>query len=121
LSLTRVWKNKQLFAACNVTVKEKPILGDIVCKCTNEQGEYECWLEVIPLWCIPFGNHVSPESSEIGTLHNIQLLEKDRRQNWTALIHSPLLAELLKAVSWMVWQIACGTGTMFHLHNGPRS
>jgi len=42
LSLTRVWKNKQLFTAYNVTVKEKQILGDIVCKCTNEQGEYEC-------------------------------------------------------------------------------
>ena len=42
LSLTRVWKNKQLFAAYNVTVKEKQILGDIVCKCTNEQGEFEC-------------------------------------------------------------------------------
>jgi hypothetical protein len=41
LSLTRVWKNKQLFAAY-VTVKEKQILGYIVCKCTNEQGEYEC-------------------------------------------------------------------------------
>jgi len=39
LSLTRVWKNKQLFAAFNVTVKEKQILGDIVCKCANEQGE----------------------------------------------------------------------------------
>lgn len=39
LSLTRVCKNKQLFAAFNVTVKGKQILGYIVCKCANEQGE----------------------------------------------------------------------------------
>jgi len=39
MSLTRVWKNKQLFAAFNVTVKEKQILGDIVCNCAKEQGE----------------------------------------------------------------------------------
>jgi hypothetical protein len=79
LSLTRVSKTKQLFAAYNVTVKEKLILEDIICKCTNEQGEYECWLEVIPLWCTTLWNHVSPsEASEIGTLRNIQLLE-DRR------------------------------------------
>jgi hypothetical protein len=42
LTLTGIWKNKQLFAAYNVIVKEKQILGDTVCKYTNEQGEYEC-------------------------------------------------------------------------------
>jgi hypothetical protein len=41
LLLTRVWKNKQFFAAYNVT-EGKQILRDIVFKCTNEQGEYEC-------------------------------------------------------------------------------